>query len=204
MKSPEMRGLEETKLRPRLGMLGPWDHFIGPAATRAKNALILLWGSLCAGAVVTYALAANLGWSALQFAVVAFVALDIGGGVPANAANCAKRWYYRPGQGLQEHFGFVVVHVHPFVLALLFPDFGWVTATMVYVYLLVAAAVVLVVPLYLKRPVAFILYGVALLAGLYALNTPAGLEWFVPLFFLKLLVAHLLLEKAYRPPKQEL
>ncbi len=96
-----------------------------------------------------------------------------------------------------------MIHVHPFVLALLFPGFGWGTAAVVYVYLLIAAAIVLVVPLYLKRPVAFVLYSVALLGGLYALGVPSGLEWFVPLFFLKLLVAHLLPERANRPYKEE-
>jgi hypothetical protein len=74
---------------------------------------------------------------------------------------------------------------------------------MIYAYLLVAASVVLLTPLYLKRPVAFVLYSVALLAGLYALGVPPGLESFVPLFFLKLLVAHLLPEEAYRPHKEE-
>jgi hypothetical protein len=74
---------------------------------------------------------------------------------------------------------------------------------MVYAYLLAAAAVILSVPLYLKRPVAFVIYCVAVLAGLYALGVPPGLEWFVPLFFLKLVVAHLLPEVAYRPYAEE-
>lgn len=74
---------------------------------------------------------------------------------------------------------------------------------MIYVYLLIAAVVILLPPLYLKRPTALIVYAVALLAGLYALGVPTGLEWFVPLFFLKLLVAHLLPERAYRPYEEE-
>lgn len=63
-----------------------------------------------------------------------------------------------------------------------------------YACLLIAAAIILVVPLYLKRPAAFVLYCVALLGSLYALNAHAGLEWFAPSFFLKLMVAHLLPE----------
>ena len=196
-------GVEEAKLRPRPGVAGLWDRFIGPGAARVENALILLWAVLCAATVVTHALVAELGWSALQLAVVALLAFDIAGGVPANASNCAKRWYHRTGQGFGEHFGFPLIHVHPFALALLFPGFGWGTAATIYAYLLVAATVVLLTPLYLKRPVAFVLYSMALLAGLYALGVPPGLEWFVPLFFLKLLVAHLLPEEAYRPHKEE-
>ena len=194
-------GLEEAKLRPRPGASGLWDRLIGPGATRAESVIVVLFAVLCAAAVVAYALLADLGWSALQIAVAALFALDIGGGVPANASNSGKRWFHRPGQGFREHLGFALVHVHPFVLALLFPGFGWGTAAVVYVYLLAATAVVLIVPLYLKRPVAFVLYGVALLGALYALGVPPGLEWFVPLFFLKLLMSHLLPEEAYRPSK---
>jgi hypothetical protein len=51
--------------------------------------------------------------------------------------------------------------------------------------------------------VALVLYCGALFVGLYAIGVPPGFEWFVPMFFLKLLVAHLLPEKAYRPYKEE-
>lgn len=200
---PRSVGLEGTKLRSRPGASGLWDRLIGPGATRAESTITVLWAVLCAAVIVTHALLADLGWSAPQLAVAALFALDIGGGVSANASNPAKRWFHRPGQGSREHFGFALVHVHPFVLALLFPGFGWGTATQVYVYLLLATAVILVVPMYLKRPVAFVLYCVALLAGLYALGVPQGLEWFVPMFFLKLLVAHLLPEDAYHPYAEE-
>jgi hypothetical protein len=195
--------LEDAEPHPRSGAIGWWDRLIGPGATRAENALFLLWGSLCAAAVVAFALGTGLGWSALQLAVVSLLALDIGGGVPANASNPAKRWYHRPGPGFRERFAFPLVHVHPFVLALLFPGFGWGMAALIYAYLLAASAAILVAPLYLKRPVALTLYCAALLGGLYALGAPAGLEWFVPLFFLKLLVAHLPPEKAYRPDEEE-
>jgi hypothetical protein len=201
---PRSMGLEGTKLRPRPGAAGLWDCLIGPSATRAESTITVLWAVLCAAVIVTHALLADLGWSAPQLAVAALFALDIGGGVSANASNPAKRWFHRPGQGSREHFGFALVHLHPFVLALLFPGFGWRTAMVVYVYLLVASAVILVVPPYVKRPVAFVLYCVALLAGLYVLGVPPGLEWFVPLFFLKLLVAHLVPEEAYRPSREEI
>lgn len=81
---------DEAKVRPRPGAAGYWDRFIGPGATRAENAVILLWALICAVAVVAYAFWDNLGWSPLQLAVAALLALDIGGGVPANASNAAK------------------------------------------------------------------------------------------------------------------
>jgi hypothetical protein len=74
---------------------------------------------------------------------------------------------------------------------------------LIYAYLIVAAVTVLVMSLYLKRLVAFVLYSAALLGGLYVLDVPLGLEWFVPMFFMKLLVAHLLPEKAHHPNKGE-
>jgi hypothetical protein len=66
-------------------------------------------------------------------------------------------------------------------------------------YLLVAAALVLWVPQYLQRPVALVAFSCALLISLYVLQQPVGLEWFLPLFYLKMLVSHLPKEEPYRP-----
>ena len=66
-------------------------------------------------------------------------------------------------------------------------------------YLLIAAIVVLSVPQYLQRPVALIVFSGALLVSLNVLSQPAGLTWFLPLFYLKLLVSHLPKEEPYRP-----
>ena len=190
-------------LRPRPGLLGLWDRLIGPGATAAESNLTAVWMLACTVAVVGYALLANLDWSSVQLAVVAFVALDVGGGISDNASNSAKRWFHRSGQGARQHLLFVVAHVHPFILAFVFPAFEWSTAAALYIYLVAAALVVVFVPLYLKRPVAFVLYCGAILVGLYGFSFPVGLEWFVPFFFLKLLLAHLLPETAYRPKDNE-
>lgn len=189
-------------LRPRPGLPGMWDRVIGPGATASESALTIGWMLACMAAAVGYALVANLGWSFVQFAVVALIALDVAGGVSDNASNSAKRWFHRPGHGTRQHLTFVFAHVHPFVLAFLFPSLGWGAAATLYAYLLAAALVVVLIPLYLKRPVAFVLYCGALLIGLYVFNFPPGLEWFVPFFFMKLLVAHLLPEQAYRRSKE--
>ncbi|MGD1896230.1 MAG: hypothetical protein ACFB16_04665 [Phormidesmis sp.] len=65
-------------------------------------------------------------------------------------------------------------------------------------YLLVAAGLILAVPLYLQRPVSLGLYGLALVGRLCLFSSTLGLEWFLPLFLIKLLVSHLLSETAYR------
>lgn len=183
------------RAEPRPGPVGAWDRLVGPGATAAENGLILGWTAVCAAAVVVYAAVAGLGWTPLQLAVAILFAADIGGGVPANTTDTAKRWYHRPGRGFRQHFAFALGHVHPFVLALVFPGFGWGAAVAVYGYLLAAAALLLMMPGYLRRPLALVLAGVGILGGL-ALDVPAGLEWFVPLFYLKLLAGHLVPESA--------
>lgn len=67
--------------RPRPGAAGIWDRLIGPGATAAESLLTSCWAVTCAAAAVAYALLADLGWSPLQFVVVAAIALDVGGGV---------------------------------------------------------------------------------------------------------------------------
>ncbi|MEL6187918.1 MAG: hypothetical protein AAFU79_25120, partial [Myxococcota bacterium] len=76
-------------------------------------------------------------------------------------------------------------------------DIWWVALTGG--YLVSAAVLILGVPQYLQRPVAYGTYAGAILLSLYAAATPAGLEWFLPVFYLKLLVSHLPKEEPYRP-----
>jgi hypothetical protein len=66
-------------------------------------------------------------------------------------------------------------------------------------YLLFSAALVLLVPQYLQRPVTLAAYTCALLLSMYVLRRPPALEWFLPLFYLKLLVSHLPKEEPYQP-----
>ncbi|MEM9089805.1 MAG: hypothetical protein AAGC93_13785 [Cyanobacteria bacterium P01_F01_bin.53] len=121
------------------------------------------------------------------------------GGVLANATNTAKRRYHRPGQGWRQHLSFVAIHLfHIGAVALFFRGGDWLFFGGVSAYLLVAAGLILSVPLYLQRSVVLGLYGLSLLGSLYLLSPTPGLEWFLPLFFLKLLVSHLLRETAYR------
>jgi hypothetical protein len=96
--------------------------------------------------------------------------------------------------------GFVCVHLlHVGLVALLLRGGDWLFWAGVSSYLLLAAGLILASPLYLQRPVALGLYGLALLSDRYLFLPTPGLEWFLPLFFLKLLVSHLLHETAYQP-----
>ncbi|MFO7584104.1 MAG: hypothetical protein R6W69_05170 [Anaerolineales bacterium] len=76
-------------------------------------------------------------------------------------------------------------------------DWGWAIGW--YAFLMLASLLILWLPLYLRRPVAFSIFGLGFLLAQY-LDTPApGLEWFIPVFLLKLLLCHLLREEPYRP-----
>ena len=80
----------------------------------------------------------------------------------------------------------------------------WFYFGLVYGFLLVSSTIVLTVPLYLQRPVAMTLVAGAIPGSMSQLvpQTP-GLEWFLPLLFVKLLVSHLTQETPFRPISQE-
>lgn len=193
-----------TPPTPRAGLAGAWDKFIGPGATQAE-----LWLQLLGGLGLTAVLALTilsqrhaLNWNTGQWIIFLLLAFDLSGGILTNATATAKRWYHRPGQRAIDHFGFVAVHgVHLALIAWLFRDGDWLFFAIYYGYLLGATAVILRTPLYLKRPLTLLLYsGILLLNSSYILPAP-GFGWFIPFFYLKLLVAHLLPEAPFQPDK---
>ena len=62
---------------------------------------------------------------------------------------------------------------------------------MVYSYLLGATLSILKSPIYLQRPLSMILYLGGLVINTYLFAAIPGLEWFLPVYFLKLLVSYL-------------
>lgn len=185
---------------PRSGWSGALDRVIGPGATRAELWLQSVGAVVLAAAVLTLTLSlANMPLTALQLGVLALLAFDLSGGVITNATAAAKRWYHRPGQGWPQQLAFVLPHgLHLVALVGVFPELGWLFALFSYAYLVGATLTILAVPLYLQRPVALIAYVGALLLN-NVLAPPPALAWVLPVFFLKLLVAHLLKEVPYGP-----
>lgn len=183
----------------RSGWLGRLDRFIGPGATPAEVALQLVPSVVAAIAAPLYASTLSIDWSPWQLGLISILGFDLVGGVLTNATAAAKRWYHRPGQGWRQHMTFVAVHLlHIGLVALLFRG-GDVHFFMgVAGYLLLAAGLILHSPLYLQKPIALGLYCLALLGNLYLFAPTPGLEWFLPLFFLKLLISHLLNEMPYQ------
>ncbi len=196
-----MTQIEWNPPEPRPGLLGAWDKFVGPGATASEEWLQLIGGLLLGGGlgVLLFLQRDSLSWSLGQAVIVAILVLDLTGGIITNATSAAKRWYHRPGQeGLGAHLPFVAVHgFHLLVVALLFREMDWAFWAVMYAYLLAAAALIILSPLYLQRPLGLLLFCGALLLGLYVFVPTSGLEWFVPFFYLKLLVSHLLKEAPF-------
>jgi len=185
---------------PRAGLAGAWDKFIGPGATPAEQWLQLLPTLAAAALAPLLAWQQELGWNIARYLVAALLAFDLVGGVITNGTATATRWYHRPGQGMKEHLGFTAIHfLHPLLVGWLFLDGNWGYAAAVYGYLMLAAYLILSLPLYLQRPAALMFYTGGIFLGLYALPVPPGLGWFLPIFYLKLLVSHLLKEAPYAP-----
>ncbi|MCA9919875.1 MAG: hypothetical protein KC445_18085 [Anaerolineales bacterium] len=194
--------IEWTPPEPRPGLAGEWDKFIGPGAT--KGELWLQWvgtvGLTAVLSLINFTQRTELNWSTWQWLVFLLFAFDLSGGIITNATATAKRWYHRAGQRFINHFGFVAIHgLHLALIAWLFRNGDWLYFVVHYGYLLAGTAVLLRTPLYLKRPLALLLFsGTLLLNSSLVLPVP-GLGWFIPFFFLKLFVAHLLPEAPFTP-----
>lgn len=184
----------------RKGFKGQVDKLIGPGATPAEKNLQSYVPILAGGFLLFYAVSAELDWSIAQYLVALLLTIDMVGGVITNATSSAKRWFHRAGEGFKAHMGFISIH---FIQLTLFSWFflGLDLVWIVYVgaYMLLASATILLTPQYLQRPVALTLYGISVLLSLYVFESVAGLEWFLPIFYLKLLISHLLKEEPYRP-----
>ena len=110
-------------------------------------------------AATVHAVSLPTAWTGWQLGLIAFLGFDLAGGVITNATSSAKRWYYRPGQGWQQHLAFVEVHlIHVGLVALLLRNGDWLFFGVVSSYLMTAAIIIVSVPLYLQRPVALGLY----------------------------------------------
>lgn len=178
--------------RPRQGILGLLDRFIGPGATPGEIALQFTLPFAAGGAAVIYAIYAIGTWSTAQYIICAILALDLVGGIITNSTASGKRWYHRAGQSVLHHFGFVSLHLaHLALVWWLYAGSGISWLVISGAYLMMAGLVILKSQTYLQRPVALIMFAGSLILSQYGLESPQGMEWFLPLFYLKLLVSHL-------------
>lgn len=100
---------------------------------------------------------------------------------------------------------FVLIHIAQPTLVMLFFDPGnWIFVAGSYGYLVVASVLILLSPLYLQRPLAGLLLLGGFFLSLYILPIPQHFEWFLLVFYTKLLSSHLLREEPYRPKSEAL
>jgi len=191
--------------KPRKGLSGAFDKFVGPGATKAEIYLQFVFVAIVAIALPIYAIVNKLGWNTTQMVVGSIIALDMVGGVVTNATSAAKRYWHRKEVGFEFHFIFILLHaVQLFLVTYFFRSMDWSFFAVSYIYLIIGALVILKSPLYLQRPVAMIAYLGGLVVNFYVLSpAPRGMEWFLPVFFLKLFICHLVREEPYRPGNEE-
>ena len=80
-----------------------------------------------------------------------------------------------------------------------FLDFDLTWVALNYTFLMLACVVILKTPLYLQRAVSGMAFVIALILSMYVFETPLHLELFLPLFYYKLLVSHVVREEPYSP-----
>lgn len=172
---------------PASRLVSVFRRLSGPDTT-TQEAAVQLAGTLGITAVAAAVAAARSpGWSALQWALAMAIAFDFGGGVVTNATAAAKRSYHRPGRTRSRAI-FYAGHLHPLLLPLVFSA-PWAAAAALYAGMLAAAALVELAPRAVAQPVALaaVAAGILLASGA---AWPAGLEWFAPVYLLKLVGAH--------------
>ena len=187
----------------------PAELTVGSGATAAER--FLVYATSCAAGLAylflwyfdVYA------WAWWQYIVCGLFAFDIVGGVVANVTNSGKRFFHTaakdgdPGmvRFLKSGNNFAFLHVHTIVLALLIPEASLIAGTAWYVGLVVSVLTITSVPLYLQRPTAFLFIVLAIVVHAYFLPLGEGLEWVVPLIFVKIAYGHSVQEEPYRPLK---
>ncbi len=184
----------------------------GRGATRAEQTLTLVAG-IVGTAVVLAASILRFGdsWSLLAYVIVGVIALDVLGGIVANALNAAKRDHHGPpppnapgaGRILRNPVLFSALHVQPIILALVVPPHAWGWGVGWYLAVLVAVIVVVRVPLPLQRPASFAIGMLTAVSALTVIPAPPGLEWVPAAMVLKLVMAHAVREEPYRAREAE-
>lgn len=172
-------------------MLKSWETIVGPNMPKSEFVLCIIPTLMATVGVPIYAVLNQLDWSIWQLLVSSFFAFDLVGGAIVNATGTTHRWHHQPEHKFKYHFLFIACHLHPLIVAWLFNNAGWTYFLTSYGYLLVAALWILKSPVALQRPLSMIFFVGGLFFCIYFFTPIPGLEWFLPVYFLKLLVSYL-------------
>jgi hypothetical protein len=189
---------------------GPPDLAVGTGATTAERALTLTTGGLASAVYVVLGVSGVLPWAWWQLLIAAVIAFDVSGGVVANSLNSCKRFFHAPPEGEEPRYVrlfrnelfFAALHVHPVIVAAFLPEGRLLTGVFWYALLQLCVLIVRMVPLYLKRPVSFLLISIAVVVELYLMPFSTAFAWLVPFLFLKIVYGHGVREEPYRPSSE--
>jgi len=181
------------------GVRGFLEILAGPGSTNAELIIQFSFATLAATAMYFYS--KNFDWNIWQIIVACYIVFDISGGIATNATSSGKRFWHRVERNYQKHhMFFMLCHFYlPLLVVLFFRPGDWEFFAMVYGYLLVATFFITSFRQYLQRMMAFIFYVGAILMNLYFLTPTIGMEWFIPMLYLKLFLSYLPTEEPYRP-----
>jgi len=163
---------------------------VAPGATAAESALC--YAAAVGGGALGTVMAAGAGLPPWSVALLALVGFDLVGGAVVNATAAGSRRFHGPGRRDGHRLAFVAAHVHPFVLALAVPGYGWGAAALTYGLVVAGAVAVLAVGPPLRRPVAHAATALGVLAALVVAPVPVFMAWVAPVLMVKLLLGHLL------------
>lgn len=166
----------------------PLDSFFGPGATSTELAVQLIPAVIFATILLLRVIHLTLFTSVAKYILFFIFVFDVTGGVLTNSTVACKLWYHRPEKTQLDRFIFTLVHsLHILIAALFFRDSGNIAFFVQATLLLVAASVVVMyTPDYLKYTMGLVFVMVAFFTDLYVWTPTKGLEWFIPLMFLKI------------------
>ena len=185
---------------------GKPDSLFGTGATALEQSLVWIFGLAGTGLLGWHWWQAHLPWNWWQYGIAALIALDVLGGVVANSLNSCKRYYHAPLHSeemgvnalAKNHLVFTAFHVHTILIGLLFGGLNWTYGVFWYALMMLAAFLLLRLPLYLHRPAALGTIMLAILLKFYFIPPVSGFEWVVPALFLKIIYGHIVREEPYR------
>lgn len=186
---------------------GDTDLGAGTGATGGEKLLAYGTGFFAFAFYTLFYLFGSLDWNIWQYLLAILLAYDVMGGVVANSLNSCKRFYHTPPKPeenwlvrfVKNPHLFTAIHIHTIVVGLIFADFDYFYGLFWYLLLLIATEIILLLPLYLRRPVAMFFVLAALLINFYLIPPVAGFEWLAPALFIKIVYGHVVREEPYRP-----
>ena len=185
------------------------DWLYGAGATRTERSLVNAAAALGVALVAWTWFGGGVAWAWWQAALAAVLAVDLFGGAVANALGAAKRQYHgapraapeRPvARLLRSPVAFAALHLHPFLVVWAYgaDPASWWWAVELYAAAVGGSVAIGLVPLFLARPTAMLLFVAAVPALGFAVAAP-GWGWLPAVFLAKLLLAHAVREEPYRP-----